>query len=222
MYGIDWVEHFRPAALAWIAGGDPYAVAGYYNPPWLLPILAPLALLPAGVGRWALFAVTFALLALAARRMGNPPLMVVLVLLSPPALHGWLNANVDPLALAGLLLPVPLGLPLLLLKAQVGAGAALVLLIGSWRRGGLVGLARTLAPLALLLVWSWARFGAWPLVWLDAPGRSVNASLWPWGLAVGVPTLALALRRGSLRLGLMAAPFCAPHVVFHSYVGGLL
>ena len=226
MSGIDWYQTWRPALLAWLAGGDPYSVPTFYGPPWALLPMAPLALLPPAWGRWALFALSLAGLAAAARYAGHGRAGVVLLLLSPPAVHGLLNANIDWLPLLALGMPRPVGLLFLAAKPQIGAGVAAYWLIEAIWRGGLNGLIDTAGPLALALIWSLAAFGPWPLRMMAAPGAWFNAApavlLGPGvALAIAAGLLLLAVRSGRVRWALPAGPIAAPYLLFHSWVGVL-
>lgn len=51
---IDWRTAFRPAAREMLATGNPYHVEGFFNPPWTVLPMIPLALLPERVGSAAM------------------------------------------------------------------------------------------------------------------------------------------------------------------------
>jgi hypothetical protein len=117
--GAD-VEIALRAADRWLAGGQPYlassfqAPAGpdlpFLYPPFVLPFLGPLALLPRAVAivGWMLIGVIVA--ARTCRRLGIPWQWVPLVLLWPPFFEGLLSGNVQVILFAayvGLLFKAP-------------------------------------------------------------------------------------------------------------------
>lgn len=53
--GEDWEIFYLPAAQQILAGQSPYQIPGFFNPPWILLPLLPLALLPAKVGSVVIF-----------------------------------------------------------------------------------------------------------------------------------------------------------------------
>jgi hypothetical protein len=121
-YGIDWSMYFRPAARAMLSGESPYAVQGFYNPPWALVPLLPLALLPESLGRALLFLISFGSMFFIIRRLGARGLVgVTAFLVSLPVAFGLFNGNIDWLVMLGFLLPPRVGMLFVCLKPQVGA-----------------------------------------------------------------------------------------------------
>jgi hypothetical protein len=221
--GIDWRHAFRPAALALASGQSPYTVEPFYAAPWSLLPLVPLALLPEAAGRGLLFILSLMTLMLVAHRMGANPITLVAFLLSPPVIHGLLNANIDGLAMLGFILPPQIGLLFVLIKPQVGIGLAVFWAVQAWQKGGLRCLLETFAPVALVTAASIVLFGPWPLRFQELPLRSqaFNASLWPSTLPIGLALLAASIRRKQSRFAIAASPCFSPHVMFHSYAGAL-
>lgn len=118
--GVDAEIPLR-AADRWLAGGEPYlassfqAPAGpdlpFLYPPFLLPFLGPLALLPrvAAIVGWMLVGVAAA--AWTCRRLGIPWHWVPLILLWPPFFEGLIGGNIQVLlfaAFVALMLDAPL------------------------------------------------------------------------------------------------------------------
>lgn len=222
-YGVDWHEAFRPAALALLSGRSPYDIDKFYNPPWgLLPLL-PLALLPENLGRGLLFAISLLSFAIVAHRFKASPLALAVFLLSPPVLHGLLNANIDWLAVLGFVLPPQIGLPFILIKPQIGIGVVVFWLVEAWRDGGFRQAAKISWPALLLSAASLALFGLWPLRFLQITdySRNFNASLWPASIPVGLALLATSVYKRDHRYAMASSPCLSPHVVFHSYAGPL-
>lgn len=64
--GFDWQNAYRPAVQLVLQGQSPYHFGRFFNPPWLLIILTPFALLPEKIGFGLYFVVSligFSLLA---------------------------------------------------------------------------------------------------------------------------------------------------------------
>lgn len=148
---------------------------------------------------------------------------LVAFLLSPPVLHGLLNANIDCLAMLGFVLPPQLGLPFVLIKPQVGIGMAIFWLAEAWREGRVRKVLQIFWPTLLLSAASVALYGLWPLRFQEITNysRNFNASLWPLSISVGLALSALSIYKRNHRYAMASAPFLSPHVVFHSYAGPL-
>ncbi len=219
--GVDWETAFRPAARTLLAFRSPYDVEGYFNAPWALLPLIPLAVLPDALGRAALLVVSLLGYAYVAYRLGAGRLALIAFLISPPVLHGLLNANLDWLAMLGFLMPPPIGLFFVAVKPQIGVAVAIFWLADSWREGGLREAVRVFAPVTVTTLLSFALFGFWPLRF----GREVslwwNASLWPLSLPVGLALVVAAVRTRDLRPAMAASPCLSPYVLLHSWVGAL-
>jgi hypothetical protein len=220
--GVDWVDAFRPAAWELLSFRSPYNVAGFFNPPWALIPLLPLALLPEAVGRAALALVTLASVAYTAHRLGGSKIAVVFVLISPPVMHGLLNANIDWLALLGFVLPPWLGLFFVSTKPQIGVAVVLFWLVEAWRQGGWRQVFRTFWPVTLAGLLSLLLFGPWPLRSQQEVALWWNASLWPLSIPLGLVLVVAALRRRKIEYAMAAAPCLSPYVLFHSWVGVLM
>src|SRR5512135_1583531 len=160
---VDWHTAFRPAALAVLQGHSPYEVDGYFNPPWAILPLIPLAVLPEPVGRVLLVVVTLVAFTFVARRLGGSNVATIALLLSPLVMHEVLNGNIDWLAAMGLVLPVWIGLFFVVIKPQIGIAVVIYWAYASWRNGGIKGLIRTFAPVTVAYGLSILLFGPWPL-----------------------------------------------------------
>lgn len=93
------------AAERWLSGGNPYP-SGAFNaqngpglpflyPPFVLPLVAPLTVLPRAIPLvgWAMILVASGYLA--GRRLGFPPVFAAMALLWPPFFEGILGGNVQ-------------------------------------------------------------------------------------------------------------------------------
>ena len=228
--GIDWHTHLRPATLAFLHLRNPYAVPGTFNPPWVFPLLAPLALLPPRLGGALLFWLALATWVFVTHRItqGNRA-AIVAVVLSPLVINGLLARNVDFLALWGLFLPPPWAVLFFTIKPQVGGAVLIPILWQAFRQGGWKQAGRVLWFPTLLTLLSVIAYGPWPLAARQALHLTWNASPWRilgWpSLLVGVALLRLALTRKSRlatwRIAMAASPFFSPYVGTQSWVAVL-
>jgi hypothetical protein len=219
--GVDWEKAYRPASLALLSGKNPYEVFGFYNAPWtLLPIL-PLALLPVNLGRAAFFLMGLLGFSFTAYRLKARPLAWGAFLGSPPVMHCLLNASIDWMPLVGFVLPPRYGLFLVLIKPQVGFTVALFWLVEAWRDGGLRRVVWVFWPVTVVMLLSFALFGLWPFRFDRLVDLWWNASLWPMSIPVGLGLMAAAFRTRKINFAMGAAPCLSPYVLFHSWSGAL-
>ena len=219
---IDWSGVFRPAAQNLISGHSPYSIKGFFYPPWTLLPLAPLALLPDGIGRAALIMMGLVTFGYTAHRLGAKPLALVFFLLSPPVLHCVVNGNIDWLVTLGFVLPPQIGLFFLVIKPQIGVAVGIYWLVEAWRVKGWREVLRVFGPVSVAMLLSFVLFGPWPFKW----GRTLsfwwNASLWPTSIPIGLALLVAAIRKRRIEYAMGASPCLSPYVLFHSWVGALL
>jgi hypothetical protein len=218
--GIDWRDTYRPAARAVIRGGTPYGGI-YYAAPWCAALLAPLALLPEWMGRGLLLVTGLCVYAWCAYKAKLGPGMAVVFLLSPPVLHDLWHGNVEWMALAGAFLPPWAGVVLLAVKPQIGVG---VLGFRLWQAARRRTVIQDFGPLVVLLIASVAAYGPWMLRFgevLDLT-KQYNASIWPWGIPVGLALGAVAALKDDERCALAVGPFVSPYALVHTWVGLML
>jgi hypothetical protein len=218
--GTDWHDYFRPAALALVRGGNPYDVPGFYNPPWILVPLIPIALLPPALGRLALFLVSLAGFCALLVHLKPTPIAAALFLVAPPVVICLNDGNVDWLPMLSLLLPAPWALVLAATKPQVGGGLGIYLLVEAWRSGGARALVRTGLPVTVLGAVSLALYGL-PDDPMAALAGWWNVSLFPYGVPVGLVLLWMALREQRALAALGAGPFFSPYVNQFSWAAPL-
>jgi hypothetical protein len=214
----DWSGQIQPGVQTLLSGHNPYSQPNFFIAPWGALLLAPFAVLPGNLGRDMLAVIGLLAYLAIARRMGAKPPAMIAVALSPLVLQELVYGNIDWLALTGLLLPPQLGLFLVVLKPQVGAGVACFWMVEAIRGKCLL---RTFLPIAVTTGVSLMLYGWWPLHMLAVPSQ-FNDSLWPFSLPAGLVLLYFALTRRNERSALAAAPCLSPHVIFHSWVVGLL
>ena len=230
--GVDWQYSFRPAVFELLAGHSPYhldrGIQGswdqytFWNAPWALLPLIPLALLPVQLGRALLVVVTILSLAYVSRRLGAQPLAIGLLLVSPPVMHGLLVGNIDWLAVLGFIMPPQIGLFFIAIKPQIGIAVAIFWLVEAWRKGGWREVLRIFWPITVALALSILIFGPWPLRFETQAGVWWNASLWPMSIPVGLGLLAAALHKRKIEFAMAASPCLSPYLMMHSWVVVLL
>jgi hypothetical protein len=229
---VDWQNSIRPAVFELLAGRSPYhldlGIQGswdpyaFFNAPWALLPLIPLALLPVAVGRALLVIITLLSFGYVAHRLGGKPLAIGLLLVSPPVMHELLVGNIDWLAVLGFILPPQIGLFFVSVKPQVGIGVAVFWLVEAWRKGGWREVVRVFWPITAALVLSMIIFGPWPLRFGTQTGVWWNASLWPMSIPVGLGLLAAALHKRKIEYSIAASPCLSPYLMMHSWVVALL
>jgi hypothetical protein len=229
--GVDWFSTQRPATLNVLRGRSPYEInvlpghdslSYFYNPPWTVIPLIPLAALPPALGRAVFVAAGVLAYGYTVYKMGASPLATILFLLSPPVLMGLWNANIDWLVLLGFVLPPQIGLFFVTVKPQMGIAVVVFWLAQALRKGGVREAVRVFWPITLATAASFVLFGLWPLDILRAPvGEGFNASFWPMSIPVGLVALAVAIRQERIEFAVAASPCFATYLTFHSWVGAV-
>ena len=247
--GVDWKDAFRPAIFRMFNGEQIYG-HGFYNPPWTLLPLLPIALLSPGLGAAVIFVLSiyaFAFVSLKLKK--NLPATIALIL-STVAVGGYLNGNVDFLVILGLIMPPWLGLFFVLMKPQLSFGVVAYWLVEAWQKGSAAAtepgtspvafLKRdwpsqwaviqrhcrpvflTFAPVTAAYLLSFLIWGFWPLYYENRTADPFNDSLWPHGLFIGMVILYRAIKSKDFRLAIIAGPFLSPYVTNHGWAVALL
>jgi hypothetical protein len=81
---VDW-HYFVDASRAMFTGRSPYEIEGFFNPPWVLIPLAPLTLLPEGMGALTLTFIALIVYLYSILHLGASRAAVFAFLLSPPS-----------------------------------------------------------------------------------------------------------------------------------------
>lgn len=221
-FGVDWGNVFRPAARAILRWQSPFSISGYFNAPWAVLPLIPLALLPESYGYAFLVLLSLVGFAYTAHRLGGKAIAVVAILISPPVLHSLLNGNIDALAVLGFVLPPQIGLFFVLIKPQIGMVVALFWLIEAWRESGFREVLRVFGPMMIVLLISFLIYGLWPVRFEQEIDLWWNASLWPASIPVGLVLVVAAIRRRRVEFAMAASPCLSPYVLLHAWVGALM
>jgi len=217
----DW-DVFREATLALLSGQNPYLVGAgemrFYNPPWALIPLIPLAVLPPMVGLLANAVVSVAVVLVVSRHLKLSLWEFFFVAISPMLIQSMLYGNTEWVPMLGLLFPAPVAMLFFATKPQAALGWILLFLLRSWKTDRWTGVGITIAPTILLGIVSLILWGLPPIPGPENPGQH---SLFPVSLFLGIPVLIWALRSDDDRLAGFVGPFTAPYVTFHGYVHAL-
>ena len=221
-FGYDYQFTFYRAARLLLAGGSPYLIPTFNNPPWALLPLAPLALLPESLSTILYFILNVLLYAFVAYRLRARTLAFGAFMLSPPVIYGLYRLNIDAFVLAGFIMPAPIGLFFVLMKPQMGFAMALFWLVKAWRAGGLRTVATTFAPVVLAYALSFVLFGNWITDrQQELTGAIWNTSLWPWSIPIGLALLFFCLRDMRQDFARAASPFLSPYLAYYSWAAVL-
>lgn len=220
--GHDWRDTYQPAAMAVLQGRSPYSVEIYYAAPWAAWLLVPVAVLPSLWGRMLLFLISLAAYMLTAYRLGAKPLAILVFLGSSPVIGCLFNGNIEWMPLLGAVLPPQIGLILMAVKPQIGAGLGLYWLITIGREQGIRKVIKTFAPVSILLLISFRFYGFWPLRFSQAVAWNPhNSSLFPYGVGLGLILLLQALRTREPKTALASGPFLSPYVLLFTWAATL-
>lgn len=197
---VDWHHNFRPAALNW---QNPYfREARIFNPPWIFPVLYPLAVLPHPAGVSLLIVISV----IAITKYTGSIKKTLLVAVSAPMAALLVLGQLDALLLFGLMIPYGLGLPILIAKPQ-GVFLTILPRLNRW----------SILIMLLVLVTSVFIWGEW---WWNIigqrPNPKGNMSLFPYSIVLGIPLAFLGLKRKSDALLCVGSLCFAPYFMTHS------
>ena len=160
---------------------NPYTVVpGFYNPPWMLLLMAPFALIPLQVGFALWTVIGVACYALSFRRMGFGWPVAAILMFSPLAVGNLMFGNYDWLLLLGATLPPAFGIWFVALKPQLGAVLA-SLWIWQSVKTGLRTFAIVVLPIATAVLLSLVLGYRLP----ESGNMAWSADVWPFGIPIG-------------------------------------
>ena len=217
----DWNYHLRGAMSEAAINGNihEYDFPYFAYPPWILPILAPLAVIPNPWGTALMLWIGMVVIGAVTLKLGQKIWKIGLVMLSPPFLMMMFYGGFDWLPLSGLLLPPMWGFLLLSVKPQVALSASLTWfqLAPNWRERFKIVLPTLVAAAIALVVWP-----GWP-TWMLADSSLTSAwfnySVFPWGLIPAALLAVYAWRRKSQAAALAIMPLCSPYMSANAWVG---
>jgi hypothetical protein len=233
-FATDWEVYFRPITQGWLDGSLTLYrdTASFWNPPWLLWLLPPLAYWPAWLGRGILMVATiFTMLRLARQYRAW-----WLVFISPLLIDPIHDGQIDVIVLLGIALawaatdrPLLMGIALTLMAAKPQA----CFLVAFWlwlhhpQRGRAL-LVPAAVFIASLVIHGWD----WPLRWASGSSAALlvsivhNASPWhsiglwmlPVALVLGVWALRLPRSRRNLGALVAANALITPYLASYSLI----
>jgi hypothetical protein len=215
--GVDWKIAYRPAAIEVLHGRTPYTVPRFVNPPWVLLPLLPIAFLSPPLGSAFMYVLNlFAFLFVMMRLRLNYWLIIPLLALSGMMVNQE-NGNIEGLLALGFILPPSIGMFFVLAKPQIGIAVALYWTVKAWRLGGPRQTVKILFPVAVGFLLTFLIFPDWLHGAIWHAGASWNASLWPFGIPLGLVLVGLSLWKRQVKLAIAASPFFAPYLASYSW-----
>lgn len=217
----DWNYHLRGSISEAAFNGDvhKYDYPRFSYPPWIIPILAPLATIPNPWGTALNLWLGAVIIGAVTIKLGKQPWKAGLVFASPAFVMMLYYGGVDWLPLSGLLLPPAWGLLAMSVKPQVGITAALTWFqrAPTWRERFKIVLPTAVVALLSLVLWP-----DWP-TWLFAARElrhyAFNNSVWPWGLIPAAVFAVYAWRKKSQAAALAIIPLASPYMSANAWVG---
>lgn len=214
--GVDWYWCFSQVPYHLF---DPYSIRMFINPPWLSVFLIPFKYF-GSIGLVINAALTMLVVGMLVMSRGGSKLSLLLSLTSFPILSMIAKGNIEWVVMIGFILQNRWGLPLLLLKPQVGLLAFL-----SWadfKNHKIL----FFVPALVIVGASFLIWGNWVLGIMNnvsSLGITWNLSIFPYGIPVGVVFLLLAIYDEAPRseiYGVIATLLFVPY--FAAYSVGVL
>lgn len=222
----DWGMAFRPALWRWFRGDSPYTpergIAPFANAPWILPILAPFALLTMRSGHAVVLFVNLACYVLLMRKLHATKLAAFAFLLSPPVITGLIGGQIDGMLSLGYILPPVFGSLVILAKPQIGIGLLVFWAFKAWKKDRVLGVMKIFLPSLILIAVSVWLFPEWIPAMTNLPDIWWNTSLWPQAIPLGVAMLYFAIKRNDSNLAVSSSVFFTPYLAWQGWFAGLI
>jgi len=168
---------------------------------------------PYKVGRILLLLAGLVSYLLLVRKLGANLLAFAVFVLSVPTFDSIAWGNIEWLALLGFVMPQPIGLIFLAIKPQVSVGIVIFWFFMAFKASGVMGVLRLSLPTLLVTILSIVFFGAWFTHTLTySPAATLNLSLFPISVPVGLGLLVAAIRKGDIRYAIASSPCFFPVV----------
>ena len=208
--GVDFSLLYPAGEAVW-DGENPYIAAPkFYNPPWMLLVLAPLSLLPIYPARWLWMVLGMFGYLLAFQRFSFNKSTIVLLFLSPFIYFDLGIGNCEWMVLLGATIIPAWGAWVVILKPQ-----ASIVLLGLWIKQK-----DWLVLLPIIVLGALFIFGLYNLP--DTKEMSWSADIWPYGIPVGFILAYMAFKKDNILYALAAAPFLSPYVAVQGWIYVLL
>ncbi len=214
----DFYSNFYGPVRNDLLGHPLYESNMYVYAPWGIIPLIPFALLPPLAAHGLYFAACLYTLVYIAWRLHASPLAIAAFMLSPTAIGALLVGNLDPVVISGMLFPPMIGLLILMIKPQIGAGVGLYYLIEFVRtKRWLEGL-KTFSPVAAGYALALVFVPIWYVRVINTPANVWNRTLFPYGVPLALFFLWLALRHRNPYFALASTAFFVPYLTFYTYI----
>lgn len=215
--GVDWKGAFQPAALKLLMGESPYQITSFFNPPWVLFPLLPIALLSPALGSAVMYVLNlFSYLFVTMKLKTNFWLIIIFLFFSKMLLNS-INGNIEGLLAIGFVLPPQIGLFFILAKPQMGVAVAVFWAIESYRTGGLKETIRIFLPVGLAYIITFMIFGFYIGNSMQLADVWWNSSIFPRGIPIGVILLGIAVWKREIKFAIAASPFFVTYLTPHTW-----
>lgn len=223
MLRSDWVLAFRPATIRWTNQESPYRnnYRPFANAPWILPVLAPLALLSPGWGKTILFAVNLICYTYTIRKLGSGRLATIAFLLSPAILWSLMTGQIEGILSLGFIAPAPVGLIILAIKPQMATGITVYWLVQAWKEGKAIQVLSTFIPVAGLIAIANLLYPDWIPAMRNIQVVDWNSSFWPNSLPIAIILLVVAIRKQNKGIAISSSIFASPYLAYQTLGLGL-
>lgn len=211
VFGHDWKEFFHPALSAVSRGQNPYEIDGFYNFPWVLALLLPFAYLTPHMSACIIFSVNIAFFVHVIYEMRTRFKFILLILM----LVVLANGNIDGLVALGFVLPAGEML-LLVLKPQLTIGYIVYFFFEKLRTKEYPRLIFAFLLLGVAVFLSVVAYGTDIFSGSEAVSRYWNASMFPYGVPLGILLLYAALKYHDKSLAIASSPFFSPYYMWGS------
>ncbi len=215
--GVDWKTAFRRACLELLAGKSPYRAELFYNPPWTLLPLLPIALLPPALGSAVIYVLNLMAYGFVVLKLKmNLWLIIPFTIFSGIMLNSQFG-NIEGIIALGFILPPQVGLFFILAKPQIGVAVAIFWLTEAWRKGGFQEVVKVFFPVVCAYILSFLLFDFWIGNSIRVANVDWNSSIWPIGIPIGLSLLGAAIWKREIKFAISATPFFAPYLVMHTW-----
>lgn len=215
--GVDWKGAFRKASIELLKGNSPYHDTFFFNPPWTLLPLLPIALLSPALGSAVMYVLNFFCYLFVALKLRTNILLVIIFVLFSGMMLNSNNGNIEGILALGFILPPQIGLFFVLAKPQMGIAVAVFWAVESWRTGGIEKVIRVFLPVGLAYLISFLIFGIYIETSTELADVWWNASIFPKGIPIGLILLVIAIWKREIKFAIAASPFFAPYLTAHTW-----
>lgn len=213
VYGVDYLRFFNPA----LHSENPYSVEGFYNPFWIFPFVLVAELFGKyKVAVWIVLNICCYLYVYLKLRI--PLWAITPLLFFSGAFMSAYVGNIEGIIALGLVIPLPIGILLLMIKPQVGMAIVAYYTLNTILDKGWKKTVIYLIPFTILFLVSMALYGAWFLNSSDVVIAKYNTiSFFPYGVPLGIALIIAGVSHKNIGYALVAIPLTTPYMIFHTW-----